>query len=62
LNEWASQAAAAGIRFFALIATPESFAESTASSFYSNISAFEVRVFDNEDSAKDWLLRHSLEK
>lgn len=62
LNEWAPQAAAAGIRFFALITTPESFAESTAYSFYSEISAFEVKMFDNENDARDWLLRHSLGK
>lgn len=59
LNEWAPQAAAAGIRFFALIATPESFAESTASSFYSKISAFEVKMFNNEDDARTWLHRCS---
>lgn len=62
LNEWAPQAAAAGIRFFALIATPESFAETTASNFYSKISAFEVKMFDNENDARDWLLCHSLGK
>jgi hypothetical protein len=62
IDDWSVQAAAAGIRHFALITTPESFAESTASSFYSNIRAFEVRVFDNENAARDWLLLHSLKK
>jgi hypothetical protein len=62
LNEWAPQAAAAGIKYFALITTPESFAESTASSFYSNNRAFEIKVFDNENGARDWLLYHSLVK
>jgi hypothetical protein len=62
LNEWAPQAASAGIKYFALIATPESFAASTASSFYSNNRAFEIRLFDNENSAKGWLCHQSLEK
>ncbi|CAM3425621.1 STAS/SEC14 domain-containing protein [Pontibacter korlensis] len=62
VNEWASQAAAAGIRNFALITSPESFAESTASNFHANNKAFEVRVFADRTSAEAWLRQHSLSK
>src|SRR5688572_1491196 len=47
LNEWAPQAARAGVRFFAMITTPESFADSTAATFYNKITSFQVKVFDN---------------
>ncbi|MCC9138959.1 STAS/SEC14 domain-containing protein [Pontibacter silvestris] len=60
VNEWSPQAASAGIKHFALITTPESFAETTASSFYSSIKAFEVRVFGKAASAEDWLRQYSL--
>lgn len=60
INEWAPQAAAAGIRHFALITSPESFAETSASSFHANNKEFEVRVFDNRTGAMAWLRQHSL--
>lgn len=59
LNEWAPQAAAAGIRHFALITSPESLAESTASNFLTNIKAFEVRLFAEKPSAEAWLQQHA---
>lgn len=62
VGEWASQAAAAGIRHFALIVSPETFAGSTASAFHANNKAFEVMVFDNMIGAKGWLRQHSLVK
>lgn len=62
INEWVSQAAAAGIKHFAFITSPESFAESTASRFYAQNKAFEVGIFDNKASAKAWLRQHSLRK
>lgn len=62
LDEWSEQAAAAGIKHFALITTPESFAGTTASNFSSNNKAFEVRVFENKTTALAWLRQHSLKK
>jgi hypothetical protein len=59
LDEWASQAAAAGIKHFALITTPESFAGASASHFSNNNKAFDVRVFDNDTNARSWLRQHS---
>ncbi len=60
LNEWAPQAAQAGLKHFAMITTPETFAESTAMEFYQNSIAFEVKTFDDMQSAKTWLQRYSL--
>ncbi|RDV11514.1 STAS/SEC14 domain-containing protein [Pontibacter diazotrophicus] len=54
-KEWAPLAAKAGIRYFALIITPDSMAESSASNFSSLITAFEIKVFSNVTDAKDWL-------
>lgn len=62
INEWGPQAARAGIKHFALITNPESLAESSASSFYSNLKAFEVKVFDNIIQAEYWLHQHCLAK
>nr|WP_240337021.1 hypothetical protein [Rufibacter sp. SYSU D00308] len=61
VNEWSPQAANAGIKHFALITTPESFAESTASNFFSTITAFRVKVFGNMDAARQWLRQYSLD-
>ncbi|MFC7000057.1 hypothetical protein [Rufibacter roseus] len=57
VNEWSPRAAESGVQYFALITTPESFAEATASDFFSSIRAFEVRVFQNMVDAKAWLLQ-----
>jgi hypothetical protein len=60
VNHWAPQAARAGIKHFALITTPESFAGSTASNFYAHLKAFEVKVFDDKAQAQAWLRQYSL--
>ncbi|MFD2515941.1 STAS/SEC14 domain-containing protein [Pontibacter locisalis] len=60
VNEWSSQAATAGIKHFALITTPESFAGATASNFSSTNKAFEVKIFADAPTAEAWLRQHSL--
>lgn len=55
INEWAPSAAAAGLKYFALITTPDSFAEESASAFYRQLTAFQARVFDSTDAAQNWL-------
>ncbi|ARS35775.1 hypothetical protein [Pontibacter actiniarum] len=62
LNEWATKAAAAGIKHFALIISPDTFAGTSASNFHASNSAFEVRVFNNRTSAEPWLRQYSLMK
>ncbi|ALJ01142.1 STAS/SEC14 domain-containing protein [Rufibacter tibetensis] len=62
VNEWSPQAAVAGVEHFALITTPESFAEVTANNFYSSITAFEVQIFDSLGKAQQWLQQYSLRK
>lgn len=59
LHVWAPRAAAAGLRYFAMITTPDSFAEESASAFYTQLTAFEAKVFDNLDDAQAWLRQHS---
>jgi hypothetical protein len=59
LNEWGPNAANAGLKHFAMVTTPETFAESTASNFYENITAFTVQKFDDMQDAKTWLQLHS---
>ncbi|KUG08118.1 STAS/SEC14 domain-containing protein [Solirubrum puertoriconensis] len=55
VNEWAPMAAAAGLKHFAMITTPASLAEGSASEFYAQLRAFEARVFDNLPDAQQWL-------
>ncbi|EJF08140.1 MULTISPECIES: hypothetical protein [Pontibacter] len=62
LNEWSPRAARAGLKYFAMITTPETFAESTAASFYNNLKAFTAKVFDDKNSAEEWLRQYSLKK
>ncbi|AII52459.1 hypothetical protein [Hymenobacter sp. APR13] len=59
INEWAPNAAAAGLRYLAMISTPDSMADSSAATFYAQLKAFQTRIFDNETDAKAWL-RQSL--
>jgi hypothetical protein len=59
INEWAPSAAEAGMRYLAMISTPDSMADSSAATFYAQLKAFETRIFDNEADAKAWL-RQSL--
>ncbi|MCB2409582.1 STAS/SEC14 domain-containing protein [Hymenobacter lucidus] len=55
INEWAPNAAKAGLRHFAMITTPESLAEGSATEFYSQLTAFQARVFDSLEEAQHWL-------
>ena len=60
LNEWAPNAARAGLKYFAMINTPETFAQSTAANFYNNLTAFTAQVFDDKVKAEAWLRQYSL--
>ncbi|WP_072144898.1 STAS/SEC14 domain-containing protein [Hymenobacter sp. AT01-02] len=44
INIWAPQAAAAGLQYFAMITTPDSLAEGSASAFYAQLTAFQAKV------------------
>ncbi|GAB3244514.1 hypothetical protein GCM10027346_42180 [Hymenobacter seoulensis] len=55
INEWAPNAAAAGLTHFALISTPETLADGSAAAFYAQLTAFQAEVFDNLDDAQAWL-------
>ena len=55
LNVWAPQAAAAGLQYFAMITTPDSFASESASTFYAQLTAFQAKVFDKVEDAQVWL-------
>lgn len=60
VNEWTPLAVRAGVKHFALIVSPDSLAEPSASAFSSFITGFEARVFSNITDAKAWLRNHSL--
>jgi hypothetical protein len=55
INEWAPNAANAGLRFFAMVTSPETLAEESASTFYQQLTAFQAQVFDNREAAREWL-------
>ncbi|GHA74618.1 hypothetical protein [Pontibacter akesuensis] len=55
LNDWAPRAARAGLKYFAMITTPETFGGSTASNFYAKLKAFQANVFDDKSEAEEWL-------
>lgn len=55
VNEWAPNAARAGLRFFAMITKPESMADKTAASFYDQLDAFQMQTFDDPEKARQWL-------
>ena len=55
VNEWAPNAAAAGLRHFAMITTPESMADQSAANFYAQLKSFEAQVFDDVEAAQHWL-------
>jgi hypothetical protein len=59
INVWAPRAAASGLQYFAMITTPDSFAEESASSFYAQLTAFQAKVFDNLEEAQSWLRQHA---
>ncbi|NVO33434.1 STAS/SEC14 domain-containing protein [Hymenobacter lapidiphilus] len=55
LNEWAPNAAAAGLRYFAMVTTPDSLADESAQTFYAQLKAFEVKMFSDDEAARQWL-------
>jgi len=55
INEWAPNAASAGLRHFAMVTTPETLADSSAANFYAQLTAFHAEVFDNLEDAQQWL-------
>ncbi|MGI4886610.1 MAG: hypothetical protein ACRYFR_16775 [Janthinobacterium lividum] len=55
LNEWAPQAASAGLKYFAMVTTPETLADGSAANFYAQVTAFHTEVFDTVESAQAWL-------
>ena len=59
INEWAPNAAKAGLRHFAMISTPETLADGSAASFYGQLTAFQGNVFDNMAEARAWLRQYS---
>lgn len=58
INEWAPNAAKAGLRHFAMISTPETLADGSAATFYGQLTAFEGQVFNNLTDARNWLREH----
>ncbi|GGK59290.1 STAS/SEC14 domain-containing protein [Rufibacter glacialis] len=62
VNDWAPNAAKAGLKRIAMLANPESLGESSASTFLSEVKAFEAKSFDNLDSARKWLAGYYLPK
>ncbi|TPE46341.1 STAS/SEC14 domain-containing protein [Pontibacter mangrovi] len=60
VNEWAPRAARAGLKHFAMITTPETFAGSTAATFYNTLKSFETKVFDNTSDAQEWLRQYTV--
>ncbi|AMM50946.1 hypothetical protein TH61_06775 [Rufibacter sp. DG15C] len=59
LEEWAPQAARAGLQYYAMVVEPESFAEASADSFYEQVRYFKAKVFEDLESAKNWLMRRA---
>ena len=59
INVWAPNAAAAGLKYFAMVSTPESLADGSAANFYAQLTAFQAEVFDNLSAARAWLHRVS---
>ena len=55
INEWAPNAAAAGLKYFALVSTPETLADGSAANFYAQLTAFNAEVFNNKEEAQQWL-------
>lgn len=55
INEWAPNAAKAGLRHFAMITSPATLAEGSAANFYAQLTAFQGAVFDNMAEAEAWL-------
>ena len=62
INEWAPNAAKAGLRHLAMISTPETLADGSAANFYAQLQAFQGQVFDNMADARHWLQQHCRQK
>jgi hypothetical protein len=60
LEEWSPQATKAGLQYYALVVTPETFAEATADAFYAQIESFEAEVFADLATARAWLRKSRL--
>jgi hypothetical protein len=60
VNDWAPRAARAGLKYFAMITTPETFGDSTAVNFYAKLRAFQAQVFDDRNKAEAWLRQFSI--
>ncbi|MDO7876188.1 STAS/SEC14 domain-containing protein [Hymenobacter sp. ASUV-10] len=56
INEWAPNAAKAGLQYFALVSTPETLADGSAANFYAQLTAFHAEVFSTTEEAQQWLL------
>ena len=56
INEWAPNAAKAGLRHFAMITSPATLAEGSAANFYAQLKSFEGAVFDNLADGRHWLV------
>ncbi|MGV3538190.1 MAG: STAS/SEC14 domain-containing protein [Rufibacter sp.] len=55
INEWAPNAAKAGLKRIAMLANPESFGASSTATFINDLKAFEAKAFNDLDSARKWL-------
>ena len=55
LDALVNMAAAAGLRYIAMITVPESLADESALAFNAQLTAFEMKMFDNETEAQKWL-------
>ncbi|GGK73611.1 hypothetical protein GCM10011405_22150 [Rufibacter glacialis] len=62
LEEWAPEAAKAGLQYYAMVVNPETFAEATADAFYANVESFEAEVFADLATARAWLRRCRLQQ
>ncbi len=60
VNEWAPRAAKGGLKYFAMLTTPETFADSSAANFAAKLTSFEVKVFEDMGTAREWLRSFSL--
>ncbi|WP_192823131.1 STAS/SEC14 domain-containing protein [Rufibacter sp. LB8] len=61
LNEWAPKAAQAGLRYFAMVAAPESLADTTAGDFSKKLVSFKAEVFQDLQAAQAWLAKPYLD-
>ncbi|MBD1395785.1 STAS/SEC14 domain-containing protein [Pontibacter sp. JH31] len=60
IQDWAPRAAKSGLKRLAMISTPETFGEASASRFYTDLTAFQTQLFDDKSKAEQWLRQYSL--